>query len=408
MVLWLYSSAIRLYGLAIHFTALFSSKARHIVEGRRQTFSHIAARKAKYSDSEWLWIHAASLGEFEQGRYLIEQLRTNYPQYKIALSFYSPSGYIPRQQYDQVDAVFYIPLDTLSKASELVQILSPKLAIFIKYDFWWNHLKALQSAKIPTVFVSAMIRKDQYFIKRSLGNIRSILKGVNHYYVQNPESKQLLQSIGINQSTICGDSRLDSIVNELPQQLKVSEKLFNWKKDRKCIIYGSVHMSDMHIVNAMLGKDACHLVVPHDVDDDNIVRIQKAISTESQLCREAEMNSNVVILAQTGILRHIYDLADIVYIGGGFGNGIHNILEPLVQLKPILIGPRYDKFPEAIVLTKKGAIEVVVDSQSAIQAKNRLLGKDNNSELQKQKTYISMNTGATQKILHSLSKNLWI
>lgn len=407
-MLRLYSLGISIYGFLLGIAALFVPKAKKLITGRNNTFQAITEAKRKFINEDWIWIHAASLGEFEQGRYLIEKLKTDHPEYRIALSFYSPSGYEARKDYKYCDLVFYLPLDSPKRALKLVDELSPKLAVFIKYDFWWNHLKALQIRKIPTVFISAMFRKEQYFVKHRLGSIRSILQGINHYFVQTPESYEILKNMNISQAIIAGDSRLDSIINERPRALNILEQIILWKKDGKCIIYGSVHRSDISSIRSMQMIEACHLIVPHDVDEANITHFKKAFPNSSLYSDSGFEKGNSVILDVAGALRYIYQESDMVYIGGGFGSGIHNILEPLVYHKPILIGPKFSKFPEAADLVAKDAVRTFSKPNEAFVAANEALKGYNNVTEAVQKEYIRENSGATEIILQSLIDNHWI
>lgn len=407
-MLKLYSIGIQVYGALLWIAAFFQPKAQLLVSGRKGVSKYITDQKLKYPNSNWIWIHAASLGEFEQGRYLIERLKTEYPQHKIALSFYSPSGYEPRKNYDKADMVFYLPLDTPINAITTIKLLNPRLAIFIKYDFWWNHLKALQDQNIPTVFISAMIRSDQYFVKRPLGQIRSILQGVRHYYVQTDESKALLAGMNINHATVIGDSRLDSIINEIQPELPIFDELVKWKSTRQCIIYGSVHKSDIPIIRSMMDIDACHLIVPHDVDKSSISLFDSAFRDAVLYSDQGFVFDHNVILDKTGLLRYIYQYTDIVYIGGGFSSGIHNILEPLVHIKPILIGPNYNKFPEAIELVSVDVIQTINTAKEALKGTKAALAKDNKLRALNQNLYIAKHSGATDIILRSLYDNRWI
>ena len=404
-MLYLYSLGTYIYGVILQFASFFDPKAKLLIRGREQSISVVKSIKLKYPDSKWIWIHAASLGEFEQGRYLIDRISADYSQYKIALSFYSPSGYVPQQYFQNVDMVFYMPLDTVYNANKLIDTLSPHLAIFIKYDFWWNHLNALQSKSIPTVFISTMIRSDQYFIKYKLGSIRSILSSVDHYYVQTQKSADLLQSIGIVNTTVTGDSRLDSILFEEVNDVPIQKEILNWKSNGKCIIYGSVHLSDMEVIKEMSSINVKHLIVPHDIDSANITAFQSQLPASMIYSQSGLEDSSMVILDKLGVLRHIYNTADLVYIGGGFGKGIHNILEPLVQLIPILIGSNYHKFPEAVDLITEDAIKTIdTATLSCIEAKKMLM-ESNNEREKTQKHYIKIHSGATEKILSSLGEN---
>ncbi len=397
-----------MYGVILNLASFVDPKAKKLVQGRKQTLKIIESKKAEYPNTKWIWVHAASLGEFEQGRHLINRISAEYPEYKIALSFYSPSGYEPRQNYKIADLVVYMPLDTKQKAIEFINTLSPHLAIFIKYDFWWNHLNELQSKAIPTIFISAEIRPNQYFIKNKLGGIRSILTKIDHFYLQTQRSADLLNSIGISSTTVTGDSRLDSIINEEKLALPIQKEIETWKSGQKCIIYGSVHLSDINAIKQMLNIEAKHLIVPHDVDLINISSIQSHLPNAVKYSELGFNNSSVVILDQIGVLRHLYYTADLVYIGGGFGKGIHNTLEPLVQLVPIIIGPSYSKFPEAIELISVDAIRTIHTANIAFEEAEQMLMSSNHLRKMAQRQYIRTHSGATAHIIVSLANNNWI
>lgn len=407
-MLFLYNIGIYIYGVILRFASFFDPKAKKLIRGRQQSISIVNSKKAESPDTKWIWIHAASLGEFEQGRHLIDRISVEYSHYKIALSFYSPSGYVPKQHYENADMVFYMPLDTAHNANQLIDTLSPHLAIFVKYDFWWNHIKALQSKAIPTVFISTMIRSDQYFIKNKLGGIRSILSGVDHYYVQTQKSADLLQSIGIANTTVTGDSRLDSILYEEVNEISIQKEILDWKGSDKCIIYGSVHLSDIEVIKGMSVLDAKHMIVPHDIDAANISAFQAQLPEAMIYSQSGLENSSMVILDQLGVLRHIYSSAELVYIGGGFGKGIHNLLEPLVQLIPILIGPNYHKFPEAIDLISKDAIKTIDKASGAYPKAKKMLMESNKQRRKTQERYIRAHSGATDQVVSSLGENKWI
>lgn len=394
-MLTIYSIGIAIYGWALKVASLFNVKAKLWVEGRQDTLQ--ALSELDHSCS-WIWIHAASLGEFEQGRHLIERIKQQYPNYKIALSFFSPSGYEARKNYRYADHVFYMPLDTKINAVSSIQALRPALAIFIKYDFWWNHLKALQEQEIPIIYLSATFRPDQYFVKWKLSKFINILKNVRFFYLQDEPSAKVLDNIAIQQYAIVGDTRLDTILSDEPnnQQKAEIEQLKASIKSRKCIIYGSVHKEDLELVKQSVSKyeDVFHLIFPHELDEISMRTWEEAIKNYD----------NTLIYSKMGVLKHSYTLSDIVYIGGGFGSGIHNTLEPLKHLKPIIIGPKYQKFPEAIDLIQKGGIIDIATINEFTSVVSDLLDKSRQSISLAQSQYIEMSKGATDKVLSSLKE----
>lgn len=402
MTLFLYEILIRCYGLAIKCVSPFSPKAKKWVLGRRDSFKYLQNARNQFIDDKWIWIHVASLGEFEQARYLIELIKNGNTNTKIALSFYSPSGYESRKDYPLADYVFYMPIDTKANAKKTISILRPTAAIFVKYDFWWHHLSQLHISKVPTYFISATIRKDHYFVKYPLFKFRNILRTVNHFFVQTESDAEELNSIAITQHTVCGDTRLDSIINEVKPLISIKAKLKKWIDGQKCIIYGSVHLSDIEVVEPMSKiNNAKHIIVPHDIDIQNVNKIGSALNVTA-LSSESDYSEDHIIINEIGVLRHIYDLADLVYIGGGFGNGIHNILEPLVSLVPIIIGPKYEKFPEAVILNQSRAIRVIKNKAEAIDIATEILSSNQNELINAQSFYINQNKGATRIVYNVL------
>ena len=403
-----YSIGIRMYGWIIKLCSMWNHKASLWIHGRKNVFDVLAIARAKHPDDLWIWVHASSLGEYEQGKHLMNLLKNDNPSIKIALSFFSPSGYEQCKANTIADIVFYMPLDTQSNASKTIAALLPKVAIFIKYDFWWNHLKVLQEHKIHTFFISSTFRTDQYFVKYKINSMIKILRSIDHFFVQDVNSLSVLSQLEITQATVVGDSRLDSILSEDTQEYPIIDDLDEWSNDHKIIIYGSVHTSDLFIVNAMLEIEAYHLIVPHDINEANLKEIETRLSIPTTRYSDyvTKGSNNVIILDQMGVLKHIYCKADIIYIGGGFGDGIHNVLEPVIHYKPILIGPKYHKFPEAIALVESKAIRVIEKADNAYSAALSYLESGEMSYSEMQMKYVKENSGASEKISKFLSSYL--
>lgn len=402
---WWYNLGIHLLGIAMRLAAIFSHKARLWVDGRKHSYD---AMDKLNRDKSTIWVHASSLGEFEQGKYLIQQLKHVYPDHQIALSFYSPSGYEAKKNWSFADSIFYIPLDTRKNARATISHLRPEMIIFIKYDFWWNHLSEAIRREIPVYFVSATFRSDQYFIKSNSAFFRNVLSGINHFFVQDAKSAEILDQINIKQYTVIGDTRLDSVLNEPSPNSAVAEVLSNLsqsKGDKLCAIYGSVHLADMPIISSFIAqqRDIFHIVFPHELNPSNIADIKNHLASAHSQSTEQD---HISIVDSLGVLKHSYAMADLVYIGGGFGDGIHNTLEPLVHLQPIIIGPKYQKFPEAVHLVQTQGITCISTPNEFEKQADLLINAEQSDVIDNQRSYISENKGATEKLISHFRRHI--
>ncbi len=402
----LYSIGILVYSLLIRVLAPFHRKAKLMIDGRKTTFPKIDSR------SKIIWIHAASLGEFEQGRPIIEAIKQNRPEYKILLTFFSPSGFEIRKNYEHADFVHYIPFDTIHNAKRFINHFKPEIAIFIKYEFWYNFLKVLNDSKINIIFVSAIFRPSQPFFKFYGSWMRKHLKLAEHFFVQDKNSAQLLEKIGINNVTIAGDTRYDRVamVAKNPMQMPVLEE---FSKNRSTILAGSTWEADeallLDLMNSTSGKYNL-IIAPHQIHESHIESIQKKFEAFSPvLISQAlesgiEKNSNIVIINGMGYLMHLYQYCHIAFIGGGFGVGIHNILEAATFGKPVIFGPNYLKFKEAVDLIAEGGAFSISDGSDLMKNVEKL----NSDGIFYEKTclivkhHVARNLGATTKILNFL------
>ncbi len=401
---YLYSFGIFLYDLLIKLVAGFNSKAKLRSEGVKLTF-----QKLKAFDSEnVIWVHCASLGEFEQGRPLIEKIKDNFPDYKIALSFFSPSGYEIRKNYEKADIVFYLPADTMKNAENLVSLLNPKFVFFIKYEFWYRYLRELKNRQIPAYLISGIFRKNQIFFKIYGSFFRNILKSFTHLFVQNDNSADLLNKIGIKNVSITGDTRFDRVI-EIAQKRKKFEIIEKFIDGKFVFIAGSTWKPDEEIIfdfiNTQDIEEIKFIIAPHEVKNDNIKRIlnltDKKIIRYSECDIENVDDARVMIIDNIGMLSSLYAYADVAYIGGGFGSGIHNTLEAAVFGIPVIFGPKYHKFDEAKELIKRKA-GFSVSKKSEFE--ELFLKFTYDSDFRKQcgenaEKYINENTGASEKIL---------
>lgn len=405
----LYNFFIAFYRIAAHVASLFNTKAKQFVTGRKHWKTELT--KKRLANESYIWFHCASLGEFEQGRPLIEELKMRHPEYKIALTFFSPSGFEIRKNYPGADMIMYLPMDTSGNAKTFLELLKPAKAIFVKYEYWYNYLTLLKQKGIPTYIVSAIFRPEQAFFKKNMaGNwYRGILKCFSHIYVQNSESALLLEGIGIKNVTISGDTRFDRVFAIASSARKLTQ-VQNFKGTSKTIIAGSTWAPDEELLARFIHKhpEIKIIIAPHEVTERNINRIETLFKTSSVRNSKAlseDMNHyQVLIIDSIGLLSSLYQYGDVAYIGGGFGVGIHNILEAATFGLPVLFGPNYHKFKEANDLISMGGAYSVRDYNDMETTLNNLLIDDNRrlKAASKSKKYVLENTGSTNIILGSI------
>ena len=361
-----------IYNLIVHITwfhlkivALFHPKIKLFVDGRSQTFSILKNKIQK--ENKTIWIHVASLGEFEQGLPVIEKLKTTYPTYKILVTFFSPSGYEVKKNTAVADALVYLPLDTRRNAKRFIETVNPVLAIFVKYEIWPNYLKELKEKQVPILLISAIFRKEQVFFKWYGGIMREALQAFTHFFVQDNNSVALLKSINLNNTTLSGDTRFDRVAEILERDNKLSfMELF--QGNETCFVAGSTWPEDEEIIVKFINEtQKLHkfVLAPHNIKTEHIQSLKKSISKKVVLYTEIDHNDisscEVLIINTIGLLTKIYSYADIAYVGGAFATGLHNTLEPAVFGIPIIIGPEYKGFNEAEKLVAKNGILVIRD-----------------------------------------------
>ena len=358
----IYNLFIYLYVSAVRMAALFSEKVSKMVAGQKKTFSVLEQHidpKAKY-----IWFHAASLGEFEQGRPLIEEIRRRFPGYKILQTFFSPSGYEVRKDYKGADVVCYLPLDTPGNARRFVEKAHPCMAFFIKYEFWKNYLTELHERQIPVYSVSSIFRPEQIFFKWYGGGYREVLKCFTHLFVQNQESVDLLKTIGVTETSISGDTRFDRVL-DICSQAKVLSLVERFKGDRLTMVAGSSWAPDEDIFIPYFNAhpEVKLVIAPHVIDESHLKEITGKVKGKvvrySQATEENVAEADCLIIDCFGLLSSIYRYGEIAYIGGGFGVSIHNTLEAAVYGIPVIFGPNNKKFMEAQGLKQcKGGFEI--------------------------------------------------
>ncbi len=401
-MLWLYNIAIQFYGLLVRCYSLFNRKAKLFVEGRKDVFDQISVRLEP--DKKHIWFHFASLGEFEQGRTVIEQIKLDRPDKKIVVTFFSPSGYEIRKNYPLAAGVFYLPLDTPNNARKLIDAFNPELAVFTKYEFWYHYYNALQSRKIPIILISSIFRPDQVFFKWYGKFNRSILKCVHHFFVQNLESIDLLKTIGINKVTLSGDTRFDRVF-ETAVSAKPLKEIEQFLNGSPALVAGSTWPSDEHHLKKLIDKHPNwkFIIAPHEIDESRISNLIKLIPSSSKYSELNGINANqTLIIDNIGMLSSLYQYARIAYIGGGFGAGIHNTLEAAAFGIPIIFGPNYNKFQEAKDLLHVGAARSINNEDELLEAFNDF-SKSDTPGMQAQ-AYVLSKRGATAQIINYIGK----
>lgn len=408
---YLYNLIVFLASILLPIIAVFNKKIKLFVDGRKDTFSKIATLK----NQEVIWFHVASLGEFEQARPIIEELKSSYSKYKILVTFFSPSGYEIRKNYDLADVICYLPLDSKSNAQQFIGKLQIKFAIFIKYEFWPNFLFELKRNEIPTLLVSGIFRENQLFFK-SYGNFMSdALHAFHYFFLQDERSKKLLESIDFKNNTVVGDTRFDRVAKILQQDNSL-DFISAFKDNQYTIVAGSTWKEDeellINYINKSESSDEKFIIAPHNINKETIATLQKSINKKTVLFSEKKGKNladfDVFIIDTIGILTKIYAAADVAYVGGGLKTGLHNILEPAIFGIPVVIGNKFDKFKEAVdLVTLKGCISI--SNQSEFSSIFTKLKNDKNFRIATgniNKKYIQEHLGATQKIMNYLKTRL--
>lgn len=365
----MYQFAIFLYAFVVRLVSPFKKKARLMVDGHKQVFEKLKSEID--ADSKYAWIHAASLGEFEQARPIIERIKESYPQYKILLTFFSPSGYEVRKDYELADLVCYLPFDLKKNARKFVELARPSVVIFIKYEFWKNYITALNKKKIPTYIVSAIFRPNQVFFKWYGGSMRKVLHLYSGLCVQDENSKQLLDKIGVRNVYVCGDTRFDRVI-KIKSEARDLPLLNTFTTDAngvkiKTLVAGSSWPKDEDIFVPYFNsnKGLKLIIAPHEIHESHLMYIESQVKRPcirySKATAENIANYDCVIIDSFGLLSSIYRYGVVAYIGGGFGVGIHNILEAAVYGMPTIFGPNFKKFREARELLENGGSYSVHD-----------------------------------------------
>lgn len=402
---YLYNFAIFLFGLVLQFLSLFNHKINLFVTGRKETFPKLLS-SIKNTDAT-LWIHCASLGEFEQGRPIIEALYKTTKNYKIVLTFYSPSGYEVQKDYQYADLIIYLPIDSVSNARKFLELCHPSMAIFVKYEFWPNMLMELKAKGIPTILVSGIFRQDQVFFKPYGGWMKNALSTFSHFFVQNNTSMSLLEGINFTNVTVSGDTRFDRVSAILGQDNSL-DFLTAFTKEKTVMVSGSTWPVDekclTEFINQNEHEDVCFIIAPHNIHKKEILKLKNRINKKTVLFSEEipDQETIVFIVDTVGLLTKMYSYADFAYVGGGFEKeGVHNVLEPAVFGVPLIIGPIYEKFEEAKKLVQfKGCLVANTSEELALHIESLISKPELRRNMGKiTGNYIQNNLGATQIIL---------
>ncbi|NOU18502.1 MAG: 3-deoxy-D-manno-octulosonic acid transferase [Bacteroidales bacterium] len=407
-MVFVYNLGILIYQLIVTVVSPFNRKAKLWKKGRNRWESRL--RETIKKDDRIVWFHCASLGEFEQGRPVIEAFREKYSDIKILLTFFSPSGYEIRKNYPKADYIFYLPLDKRRNAIKFIEIVNPIATIFVKYEFWYHYLNQLKKRNIPTYIISAIFREEQVFFKSYGKWYRSFLSNFEHLFVQNKKSQELLASIGISNVTVAGDTRFDRVMANA-QAAKTISLLEKFALNSKVLVAGSTWQKDEEVILEYLKKNPHNLkliLAPHEINPQDIEKFRAKIGIKSMLYtnpNETDLGDTQVLIIDTiGILSSVYRYGTIAYIGGGFGVGIHNTLEAAVFGVPVIFGPNYQRFQEAVELIEIGSARSIDNLNSFSDSLNHffisaeMFQKVKNSS----NDYFMRKAGATKIILEKI------
>jgi len=399
--------------LGVAIGSIFNDKLRKMWQGEQDAVQTL--RKKVDPDADYIWFHAASLGEFEQGRPLMEQIKKSYPQYKILLTFFSPSGYEVRKNYEGTDIITYLPIDTVGNARQFLRTVRPVMAFFIKYEFWYNYLHILQYRGIPAYSVSSIFRPDQVFFKWYGRGYGRVLKCFTRFFVQNEESKKLLESIGIHDTMVVGDTRFDRVlqIKEASKQLPIVERFVKGTPEdqKKVFVAGSSWQSDEEIFLKYFNnhRDWKLIVAPHVIGEDHLKFIfslikDKKVVRYTQATEDNVAEADVLIIDCFGLLSSVYHYGDVAYVGGGFGVGIHNVLEAAVWGMPVLFGPNNKHFAEAQGLLQSGGGIEIEDYETFSLIMSQLSDGSAYYDTcgQEAGAFVQSLAGATKKVLSSV------
>jgi len=407
----LYNISIHVYKILITAASSLNPKAKLWLDGRKNIFEKLASSVSslRTPGSTLIWFHCASLGEFEQGRPLIEKYKAQ-KDVKILLTFFSPSGYEIRKDYKGADLVCYLPADTPSNAKRFLEIVKPSAVFFVKYEFWFNYLAELKKYDVPTYLISGIFREEQHFFKFYGSWFRQQFSSFTHFFLQDPRSEELLHSIGYRNTTVTGDTRFDR-VSEIAKNVRPFPLIEKFKGGQDVLIAGSTWKEDEELIATALPEHVKLVIAPHEIDEKHIEAIcalfsKQAVLRYSQATESNAAQAQVLVIDNIGMLSSLYQYGAFAFIGGGFGKGIHNILEAATFGLPIIFGPNYEKFKEAVDLVKTGGA-FAVSGKPEFQNVTALLRDQQvlRTASHISKHYVESRTGATAKIMAAVKIN---
>lgn len=402
---WFYNLSIVTYYFAIKCASLFNAKAKLFINGRRNLFIELKA-KLSQNTKPVIWIHCSSLGEFEQGRPIIEALKQSRPNTFLLLTFFSPSGYEIRKNYAIADYVAYLPIDTPSNAKQFSDIVNPKLAIFIKYDFWFNIINQCNIKSIPMLFACVNFRPNQIFFKPYGKWFTNQLHKIKHFHVQNLESQKLLNTLGIS-SIVSGDTRFDRVIANT-KSAKEYLPIKKWLSNNFCLVAGSTWPKDEAIIAEFMENFNGKLIIaPHEVNLLTINNLQSKFKNSQLLSVfNPDIESNVLIVDSIGQLASLYQFATVSYVGGGFGKGIHNTLEAIAFGSPVVFGPKYQKFNEAKAIINKQIGFSIHNKTEGLETMNKLISSNLVIIKEEITVFFTENSNATNQIMNTINEIL--
>ena len=408
-----YNLLISVFNILLPVIGLISPKLTLFVKGRETVFEVL--EKSFIREDRVIWFHCASLGEYEQGVPVMEEMKSMYPDHKLLVTFFSPSGYEVKKNNTLADVIVYLPIDTRANARKFIKVIQPELAVFVKYEFWPNYLKELKKNNIPITIISAAFRQDQSFFKWYGGFMRDAIKTVDHFFVQDTVSQKLLNQVGFNNVTISGDTRFDRVSHQIEMNNQV-DFISEFIGDRLCIVIGSSWSEDEEVFVDFVNEatdNLCFIIAPHEIKDSGVQALKQKLTKKSVLFSEKEQGNlndyQVFIMNTIGYLSRVYSYADIAYVGGAMGtSGLHNILEPATFGIPIIIGKNFEKFREAKQLQKLAGLFSIATASEFSNVLNKLI----ENKKYRQQTgmiaghFINSNTGATDLIVKYLVEQL--
>ena len=406
-----YQTGIKLASFLLPLSGLFSQKMKLFINGRKQSFN-ILQQKTNLAE-KYIWVHVASLGEYEQGLPVMEAFKNKYPNYKVVLTFFSPSGYEVRKNNTVADITIYLPLDTKQNVQQFLDLVRPEMVFFIKYEFWPNYLIELKRRNLPTYLISGIFREHQLFFKPYGKFYRKALETFTHFFVQNKTSEQLLQTIGFKNVTIHGDTRFDRVA-QIVERVQPLNFIEVFKNNCTTIVIGSSWIDDENVYLPYLNnsENVKFIIAPHNIKEEEInvliQKINKKVIRYTNYKNEDLADADVFIIDTIGILTQIYAYADIAYVGGGFKTGLHNILEPATYGTPVVIGPKYEKFQEAKDLVALKSCLVVNNTHELTTTFNQLITDMNYRKKlgEINRDFVLKNKNATQVVMDFIERNI--